>query len=59
MKIECSFPMLLLLLFIGFKLCDVIAWSWIWVLSPFWIPVLLYCAFYIILIIGEVMFDGK
>ena len=26
------------LLFIGLKLGRVIAWSWFWVLSPFWIP---------------------
>ena len=25
------------LLFIGLKLADVIAWSWLWVLAPFWI----------------------
>lgn len=25
------------LLFVGLKLCDVIAWSWWWVLSPLWI----------------------
>lgn len=25
--------------FIILKLCGVIDWSWLWVLSPFWIPV--------------------
>lgn len=29
---------LLLVLFIGLKLGGVIAWSWVWVLSPIWIP---------------------
>lgn len=29
---------LLLLAFIVLKLLGVIAWSWVWVLSPFWIP---------------------
>lgn len=24
--------------FIILKLCGVIAWSWVWVLAPFWIP---------------------
>lgn len=28
---------LLLILFIGLKLCSVITWSWWWVLSPLWI----------------------
>ena len=26
------------ILFIGLKLGDVIAWSWMWVLSPLWLP---------------------
>lgn len=26
------------LIFIVLKLLDVITWSWLWVLSPFWIP---------------------
>lgn len=29
---------LLTLLFIALKLCNVIDWSWYWVLSPLWIP---------------------
>lgn len=29
----------LLVVFIVLKLCDVIAWSWVWVLSPLWIPI--------------------
>ena len=29
------------LIFIALKLCDVIAWSWIWVLSPIWIGVII------------------
>lgn len=32
---------LLGLLFVGLKLGHVIAWSWLWVLAPFWIPVAL------------------
>ena len=28
----------LTLLFIALKLCNVIDWSWWWVLSPLWIP---------------------
>ena len=33
-----SFLGLLTLLFIGLKLTEYINWSWIWVLSPLWIP---------------------
>ena len=29
---------LLLIAFIVLKLCHVIEWSWLWVLSPLWIP---------------------
>jgi len=32
-----GFVGLLTIVFIVLKLCEVIAWSWIWVLSPLWI----------------------
>lgn len=32
---------LLLVLFVGLKLAGVISWSWWWVLSPIWMPLLL------------------
>ena len=34
-----SFPTLLTIAFIVLKLCNVIAWSWLWVLAPLWIPI--------------------
>lgn len=33
-----SVSSLLGILFIGLKLTGFISWSWVWVLSPFWIP---------------------
>lgn len=33
-----SFPTLLTIAFIILKLCNVITWSWWWVLAPLWIP---------------------
>lgn len=36
---KIGFISALLLLFIGLKLGGVIAWSWLWVLSPIWLPV--------------------
>lgn len=33
-----SFSSLLTVLFIGLKLTGHIEWSWLWVLSPIWIP---------------------
>ncbi len=32
------FSTLLLVAFIVLKLCHVIEWSWLWILSPLWIP---------------------
>ena len=32
---------LLLVLFVGLKLAGIIIWSWWWVLSPIWMPLLL------------------
>jgi hypothetical protein len=46
-----GFTGLLTVLFVGLKLTNVIAWSWLWVLSPLWIPLLLLI---IILIIGGI-----
>ena len=41
-KVVNNFPILgiLGLIFITLKLTGVIGWSWWWVLSPFWIPIL-------------------
>lgn len=45
----------LTLLFIGLKLANVIQWSWIWVLSPIWIPLLVgLIGLVILLILDEI-----
>lgn len=36
-----SLPSLLGIVFIVLKLTGVITWSWVWVLAPFWIPLVL------------------
>lgn len=36
-SINLRFPSVLALIFIVLKLTGVIAWSWVWVLSPLWI----------------------
>jgi len=48
-----GFPALLGLAFIILKLCNVIHWSWIWVLSPFWIGMAIALAILIIYIIAK------
>lgn len=46
-----SFGGLLTIVFIILKLCGVINWSWIWVLSPIWISIILVIIFAIIIAI--------
>lgn len=42
---------LLTIVFIVLKLCNVIAWSWWWVLSPLWIPIDIVCGLFIVSIL--------
>ena len=37
MKIQIGLAPLLALIFISFKVTNLITWSWLWVLSPLWI----------------------
>lgn len=46
-----GFSGLLTLVFIILKLCKVINWSWIWVLSPIWITAIIGIVLLIILIL--------
>ena len=48
-----SFCTLLLLLFIGFKLAGIIDWPWVWVLAPFWIPLLIVVIIFIFFLIYD------
>lgn len=42
---------LLTILFIALKLCNVIAWGWLWILSPLWIPFVLVIGILLITVI--------
>lgn len=42
---------LLTIVFIVLKLCNVINWSWVWVLSPIWISVIILVVVVIIYLI--------
>lgn len=44
-----GFSGLLTIVFIALKLCGIIHWSWLWVLSPLWIGAALVIAILIIL----------
>lgn len=48
---------LLTLVFIVLKLCNVIAWSWIWVLAPLWIPLLITLVICIITALIAILVD--
>lgn len=50
-KSNIGFTGLLTLLFIVLKLCNVITWSWWWVLSPLWIVAALWVLLTIIVVI--------
>lgn len=43
-----GFPGLLTILFIGLKLSHVIDWSWLWVLSPLWMPAAIFLGLFAI-----------
>jgi len=45
------FTGLLTIVFIVLKLTKVIDWSWLWVLSPIWIPIILIIFLFILCVI--------
>lgn len=49
--VDVGFSGILQIIFIVLKLTNVISWSWVWVLSPFWIGLLLIVFLLIILAI--------
>ena len=50
-SVRIGFCGLLTVLFIGLKLTGHIAWSWLWVLSPLWIPFAFVLAIFLIWIL--------
>ena len=44
-----GFTGLVTIVFIVLKLCGVISWSWLWVLSPLWISVVVWVVLVVIL----------
>ena len=52
---EIGFAGLLTIVFITLKLCNVIAWSWWWVLSPIWISAGLFIGILLIVAIIAVL----
>ena len=46
---EINISTVLTLIFVVLKLCKVIEWNWLWVLSPLWISTILYLLLYLII----------
>jgi hypothetical protein len=54
-----SFCGLLAIAFIVLKLTKVISWSWLWVLSPLWIPLALALVIFIVYFIIKLILESK
>lgn len=55
-RVNIGFLSILTLIFITLKLTDNIDWSWLWVLSPLWLPVAVVFAFVgMVLVIGGIV----
>ena len=50
-RVGLGFAEALTILFIALKLCGVITWSWLWVLSPIWISLGLVAVLGLIIVI--------
>ncbi len=57
MIINTGFLGILTLIFITLKLCNVIAWSWVWVLSPLWIGSIILVVFFAVMFIPALIQD--
>jgi len=54
-QIGPGFLGLLTILFIGLKLTGYIAWSWLWVLAPIWIPMAFAMVIILMVLIGAAL----
>lgn len=50
-----GFSGLLTVAFIVLKLCNVINWSWLWVLSPIWISIILMFIMAVLMLIFSIL----
>lgn len=56
---QLGFPAVLGLIFITLKLTGHVAWPWLWVLAPFWIPVALTLAFLALLAVIQAVLGSS
>lgn len=50
---------LLTIVFIVLKLTKVIAWSWIWVLAPIWIPTVIWLVLAVLYVVLDLIDSSK
>lgn len=43
----------LFITFLVLKLCKVITWSWLWIFAPFWVPLVIFLAMVIVMILYD------
>lgn len=57
--VQRSFPFwsILGLIFITLKLTGYINWPWVWVLAPFWGPIVVGVALFVIIFLALILFD--
>lgn len=56
---QIGLPGLLGLLFIGLKLGGVIDWSWLWVLAPFWIGLVIAAVAFLVWFFAAAMIAAR
>ena len=54
-----GFTGLLTIVFIILKLCNIITWSWWWVLSPLWISAILWVILVVIVLLAGGWKEGR
>jgi hypothetical protein len=54
-----GFGTVLFLVFLVLKLTGVIAWSWLWVTAPLWIPFAIFAAFLVLVFVLAVVAGAK
>ena len=60
MKIELTgLPVMLFIVFLILRLCNVIAWNWWWVTSPLWISFVLIAISCILYIISYIVMSAR
>lgn len=52
-------PEMLIIIFIAMKCADIINWSWWWVFSPWWLPILAAMGFGLFMVIYLILFGDK